>query len=131
MQVGVHPRIVVRPPLQQDALAFFFAEGDSARRYVLFSATDLSEGTLLFVHELPKPPCPESEAHQSHPVCSYATIVAVVRKFVNAISKVLSSLEYPLCFDLDLPDPLMRNTQLFTELCERSRFTVVQPVSAH
>jgi hypothetical protein len=38
---------------------------------------------------------------------------------------ILSSLEYPLCFELDLPDPLLRNIQLLTELCEGSRFTVV------
>jgi hypothetical protein len=44
---------------------------------------------------------------------------------------ILSSPEYPLCFELNLPDPLLRNIQLFTELCERSRFTVVQPVPSH
>ena len=44
---------------------------------------------------------------------------------------ILSSLEYLLCFELDLPDPLLRNIQLFTEHCEGSRFMVVQPVPAH
>jgi hypothetical protein len=44
---------------------------------------------------------------------------------------MLSSLEYPLCFELDLPDPLPRNIQLRTELCERSGFVVVQPVPTH
>jgi hypothetical protein len=44
---------------------------------------------------------------------------------------ILSSLEHPLCFELDLPDLLLRNIQLFTELCEGSRFTVVQPVPTH
>src|SRR5215204_2994045 len=44
---------------------------------------------------------------------------------------ILNSLEHPLCFELNLPDPLLRNIQLFTELCEVSRFTVVQPVPTH
>src|SRR5215217_9154790 len=44
---------------------------------------------------------------------------------------MLSSLEYPLCSKLDLPDPLPRNIQLLTELCERSGFTLVQPVPTH
>src|SRR5215213_6997647 len=44
---------------------------------------------------------------------------------------MLSSLEYPLRLELDLPDPLPRNIQLLTEVCERSGFTLVQPVPTH
>jgi hypothetical protein len=49
----------------------------------------------------------------------------------RVVPLILSSLEYPLCFELDLPDPLPRKIQLLTEFCERSRFTLVQPVPAH
>src|SRR5215211_5003211 len=44
---------------------------------------------------------------------------------------ILSSLEYPLRLELDLPDPLPRNIQLLTEVCERSGFVVIQPVPTH
>src|SRR5215216_2784727 len=49
----------------------------------------------------------------------------------RVVPLILSSLEYPLCFELDLPDPLPRNIQLLTEVCERSWFTLVQPVPTH
>src|SRR5215208_5287634 len=58
-----------------------------------------------------------------------ATVALLCKKRV--VPLILSSLKYPLCSKLDLPDPLPRNIQLLTELCERSWFTLVQPVPPH
>src|SRR5215211_2893769 len=58
-----------------------------------------------------------------------ATVALPCKKCV--VPLILSSLEYPLCVELDLPDPLPRNIQLLTEVCERSWFTLVQPVPPH
>jgi hypothetical protein len=58
-----------------------------------------------------------------------ATVALLCKKRV--VPLILSSLEYPLRLELDLPDPLPRNIQLLTELCERSGFVVVQPVPTH
>src|SRR5215218_3465416 len=58
-----------------------------------------------------------------------AAVALLCKKRV--VPLILSSLEYSLCFELDLPDPLPRNIQLFTEVCERSGFTLVQAVPAH
>src|SRR5215212_12186737 len=55
-----------------------------------------------------------------------ATVALLCKKRV--VPLILSSLEYTLCVELDLPDQLPRNIQLLTEVCERSGFTLVQPV---
>ncbi len=58
------------------------------------------------------------------------TVRITRRNIVIAPGRVrgISGLEYALRFELDLPDPLVRNIQLFAELCEGSRLTVIQPV---